>query len=808
MPQNCKQLRQFLGLAQYIRKFMQGFSHQVGCLTRLLRKDAAWHWTDTQEAAFQGIKQSLTSAPVLKLSSRDVPFTVVADASGFGIGAVLLQEGRPVAFDGRKLTDAELKWSATECEMLAVVYHLQKWRCYLDGVRFTVVTDHQPNTWFGSQKRLTPRLHRWYEQLRGFDFEWQYKPGRVNMADPISRHPSLTAHVAAVTTRGQAGLKPAGNEAATPAAEMPPREKGRKLRVKKNPSMHSAPAQDVVAGDGHDMPAADEPRPKRAQTDIVGSTPPVPLSWNADARSLLLRIQTGYEADPLYKVGADSEREQYSLKLASDALYEKGSAVAVPADEQIRRAIIRELHDSPYVGHFGIHRTHELISRYYWWPEMRDDIAAYVKGCVMCQRSKSAPGPKAGKLMPLPVPSGIWEDISMDFVGPLPMTARHVDFILVVVDRLSKMAHFLPCKSDITGPQVAELFVNRVWVLHGLPNSIVTDRGPNFVNKWNAALLKLIGTKHSKTSAYHPESDGQTERTNRVLGEMLRHYVGQQYDDWDVYLPMVEFAHNNAHSSATGSTPFFIVYGKHPNTPMDLVVDREKDHEAKKLRDGFPSAAEFLERRCAIVKQARMAMESARQRMLTQTDGKRRDLQFKVGDQVSLKTSHLGTATLPRKKLFPKWMGPFTVQQVVNEVAYMLELPRTWRAHNVFHVSLLKPFVSNGEPVSPMPFNLVGGSENQFEVKRVLDFKPKTLKKNGSARKVKDLSFCVEWLGLPLGADAWQPWANLKGTCDDALTALAQAWKLPADTFLKGSHKLPDSWIEPASDLPPPPVRR
>ena len=154
--------------------------------------------------------------------------------------------------------------------------------------------------------------------------------------------------------------------------------------------------------------------------------------------------------------------------------------MAIPADADIRRSIIREVHNSPYVGHFGIHRTHELISRHFWWPKMTDDVAEYVKGCVMCQRSKSAPGPKAGKLMPLPVPEGIWEDTSMDFVGPLPMTARQVDAILVVVDRLSKMAHVLPCRSDMTGPEVAELFVNRVWALHGLPVSVVTDRGPTF----------------------------------------------------------------------------------------------------------------------------------------------------------------------------------------------------------------------------------------------------------------------------------------------------------------------------------------
>ena len=221
------------------------------------------------------------------------------------------------------------------------------------------------------------------------------------------------------------------------------------------------------------------------------------------------------------------------------------------------------------------------------------------------------------------------------------------------------------------------------------------------------------------------------------------------------------------------------MYGKRPNTPMHLVVDREKDAEAQNLHEGFPSAIAFLEHRIAVVKQARMAMESARQRMMAQTDGKRLDLNFKVGEQVSLKTSHQEISPLPGKKLFLKWLGPFTVQQVVNDVAYVLEPPSTWRAHNMFHVSLLKPFVSNGEPVSPMPFNLIGGSEKQLEVKKVFDFRPKTPKNNGTARRVKDLSFFVEWLGLPLGTDAWQPWSNLKCTCDAALAELARGASFP-----------------------------
>ena len=151
-------------------------------------------------------------------------------------------------------------------------------------------------------------------------------------------------------------------------------------------------------------------------------------------------------------------------------------------------------------------------------------------------------------------------------------------------------------------------------------------------------------------------------------------------------------------------------------------------------------------------------------------------------------------------------LGPFTVQQVINDVAYMLELPKTWRAHEVFHVSLQKPFIDNGEPVAPMPFNLIGGSDNQFEVKRIVDLRPKTPKQSGAQRRVKELSSCVEWLGLPMGTDAWQPWSTLKGTCDAALTDLAQKWKLPAEIFQKGMNRLPYDVREPASDLPPPPA--
>lgn len=505
------------------------------------------------------------------------------------------------------------------------------------------------------------------------------------------------------------------------------------------------------------------------------------------------QIREGYEIDPLYAdtENAKHKREQYGITGASPVFW-KGIALAVPDAFELHRRILRELHTSPYAGHMGMHRTESLISRYFYWPGLQKDVHAYVGGCVICQRSKAAPGKQAGKLQPLPVPSAIWEDISMDFVGPLPTTARHYDYILVVVDRLSKMAHFLPCKSSIDGPGVAQLFVERIWSLHGLPASVVTDRGRQFLNEFNAALCKLIGTQHAVSSAYHPETDGQTERVNRILGEMLRHYTNWKYDNWDLNLPLVEFAHNNAPSSATGMTPFFCCYGKHPRTPMNDIVKAanlvwESEPQANKQ---FLKAHDFVAEKREIVQMAQAAMENARQRMIRQQDPKRRELSFSVGDQVSLKTKHLGVSTLPSAKLFQRYMGPFTISKVINPVAYQLELPKHWKAHNVFHVSLLKPYVSNGEAVDPQSFTLTGGADNEFEVESIYDYLPKTAHANGKHRKVSELIYLIKWRGQPKGMHARQPYKNVKGSAEAALTKLAGKFGLPPDLFHKGSNKV------------------
>ena len=200
---------------------------------------------------------------------------------------------------------------------------------------------------------------------------------------------------------------------------------------------------------------------------------------------------------------------------------------------------------------------------------MSIDIKEYVKGCKTCQQNKALTQAPAGKLVPIPTPEGSWDHVTAARIVSLPQTKKGYTAVLVVADKLTKMEHFAPCKNESTAKDMAKLFVDMVWKLHGLPLQINRDRGPEFTNKFIAGICELVGTKHCKSTAYHPQSDGQTERMNKVLEDMIRHYISPQQDNWDELLPMAEFAINNAYQESTGDTPFYLNFGKHPRLPTD-----------------------------------------------------------------------------------------------------------------------------------------------------------------------------------------------------------------------------------------------
>ena len=251
---------------------------------------------------------------------------------------------------------------------------------------------------------------------------------------------------------------------------------------------------------------------------------------------MLSQIVQGYETNPWFASASNT-----ALLDIYQGLYYRGHALVVPDLPELKRTILRELHDANYAGHVGSERTIHNVQRMYWWPGMHTAIREYVRGCQVCQQDKHLQHHPAGKLMPLPIPSHAWEYVTADRITSLPKTKHGYTAILVVVDRLTKMTHFMPCKNESTAQDMARLFVDHVWKHHGMPLFITTDRGPEFTNKFIASLCEIVGTLHCKSTAYHPQSDGQTERMNRILEDMLRHYVNPKQNNWDELLSAAEF---------------------------------------------------------------------------------------------------------------------------------------------------------------------------------------------------------------------------------------------------------------------------
>jgi hypothetical protein len=351
----------------------------------------------------------------------------------------------------------------------------------------------------------------------------------------------------------------------------------------------------------------------------------------------------------------------------------------------------------------------------------------------------------------------------MDLITQLPPTRDGLDAIIVFVDRLTKMVHFASCSTTATAEQVAKLFVRHVWRLHGVPREVVSDRDPRFTSAFAREVARLVGTKQCMSTAFHPQSDGQTERTNRILEDMLRHYVAADQRDWDDHLDAAEFAINNSWQESVKETPFMLNYGFHPNTPLSLLIE----HNGK-----VPAAAGLVQRIADGIARARVMMRAAQDRYKAYADKKRVDCRFAVGDKVMLSVANLrlqGT-----KKLLPRWLGPFAVTEVVSPVAYRLALPSVLaRLHPVFHVGLLKPFVADATRarlVAPLP-ELDKDGVPVWEVERLVDHRdvPVSARSRRTRRE-----YLVRWAGLSECEDTWEPASNL---LDGAAAMVAAYWK-------------------------------
>ncbi|WVZ97577.1 hypothetical protein U9M48_043103, partial [Paspalum notatum var. saurae] len=491
----------------YYRRFIKDFSKIAKPMTKINPPKC--------EEAFGTPKKLLTTALVLAQPDITKPFDVYCDASGSGLGCVLMQEGRVIAYASCQLRKHEVNYPTHDLELLAVVYALKKWRHYLLGNTCHIYTDHKSLKYIFTQPELNMRQRRWLELIKDYDLEVHYHPGKANVvADALSRK----AHCNFIEARPTVRVLccEIGN------IEMPTALEAELYNLVLEPTIKDQ----IIAAQKQDKGMA----------------------------HIRDRID---------------DKKKACFKLDEEGVLWFKNRLVVPKDMELRKKILDEAHTSMFTLHPGSNKMYQDLKQKFWWTRMKREIAKYVSECDVCQRVKADHLKPAGMLQPLAVPAWKWEDIHMDFIVGLPRTQKGYDSIWVIIDRFTKSAHFIPVKTTYRAKQYAELYISRIVSLHGVPLTITSDRGSLFLSRFWEQLQTALGTNLIHSSAYHPQTSGQVERVNQILEDMLRACALTYSTKWDECLLLAEFAYNNSYQKSLDMAPFEALYGRRCRTPLN-----------------------------------------------------------------------------------------------------------------------------------------------------------------------------------------------------------------------------------------------
>lgn len=698
-PENVKDVQSFLGFVNFYRRFIQDFADLARPLHDLTKKGTVWRWSPRQQQAFDDLKRSVTSSPVLIFPDDNKPYKLEADSSDYATGAVLSQEGsdgkwHPVAFMSKSLSEVERNYDIHDKEMLAIIRALDEWRHYLEGTEhtFEIWTDHKNLEYFMTAQKLTRRQARWSLFLSRFDFTLHHRPGKSSQKpDALSRRSDHAK----------------GN-------------KDNENIVLLKPSYFKIQA----LNQGHATFTY-------AENDLLKE---IRQAKNLDEQ--VVKAVEELKKSSTKKIDGQEWSEEQGLILFRGKVY-------VPKDKDLRRKIVEQHHDTYIAGHPGKWKTIELVSRNYWWPGMSHFIAAYTKGCDRCSRTKTFPAKPVGHLVPTQIPSDVWQHISVDFITGLP-ECQGYNAIMVVVDKLSKMIHIIATTDKITSEGTARLYRDHVWKLHGLPIKVICDRGPQFVSKFMKELNSILGITTAASTAYHPQTDGQTERVNQEIEQYLRLFISHRQDDWVEWLALAEFSYNNRVQASTRQTPFMLNNGRDPRIGTEPFRDSKME-----AVDTFVKGMEEAR------KEAESALKKAADDMARFYDRHRGEaVTYKVGDMVWLDGKDLKTDR-PHKKFEDKRFGPYKITKVIGPNAYQLKLPPSMKVHPVFNTVKLMPYTPDTIPGRKHPSRpppVITGDKPEWEVEFIKD-----------SRLYKGkLQYLVKWKNYPQEECTWEPPEHLK----------------------------------------------
>ena len=716
VPTKLKQLRSFLGFANFYRRFIKNFSHMAKPLNDLTKKDEPFNWTEERQDAFEQLIKSLTSAPVLCHPDETAPFLVECDASNYAIGAVLSQkqdDGKwhPCAFLSKSLDETQRNWKVHDKELYAIVYSLKEWRHHIIQSPHTteVLSDHANLQYFRSAQDLDPKQKRWAIKMEEYNIQLRHRPGKLSgKPDALSRRADY--------------------------------DDG------KEDNKQTILLEDKWFGEERVAPITSSPSPNPLEYFSINAIDGSGRTLTFTEQIIEEQLRDQLIRDILMK----PESESVKSWTQSDDLWRYQGKIYIPSS--LRRIVFSTLHTAPTAGHQGIRPTLDLIGRHYYWPELKRDVTQWVTQCHSCQVNKTFPQKKAGKLKPNEIPTRPWEIVSMDLLTDLPESEGY-DAILVVVDRFSKMIRLIRVTKKLTAFALARLCWDHVWKDFGLPRIIISDRGPQFASNFIKAHNEMLGITTSLSTAYHPQSDGQSERMIQEVQKTLRMYVNHYQNDWAAKLSTIEFASNNAVKSSTGYTPFFLVNGQHPN-PGTIPED---------LSSKNPSTEEFIQNLKKAREEAQKALAKAAESMKKFADRKRGETPvFSVGDKVLLDAANY-PCDRPSRKLSEKRYGPFLIKKKVGDLNYELELPPTWKIHPVFHVDQLRKYHEDpSHPNFPNPPPELVGNDEEWEVEKVLDATYRYLQ----GTKKRALHFLIKWVGYHSKDNTWEPYANIRNSPD------------------------------------------